>query len=63
MWGISLIMGGATGNLIDYFRFGYVIDMFHFTFWGYSFPVFNFADAAISIGALCLLFSKGRLKL
>jgi signal peptidase II len=54
---LLLIVGGAIGNVIDFFSYGYVIDMFHFVFWGYDFPVFNVADTAISIGigALFLL--------
>jgi signal peptidase II len=56
--GMICILSGAIGNIIDYFIYGHVIDMFHFTFWGYSFPVFNVADSAICIGfALLSLFS------
>jgi signal peptidase II len=50
-----LIIAGATGNVIDYFVYGHVIDMFHFVLWGYDFPVFNVADSAISVG-IGLLF-------
>jgi signal peptidase II len=60
---LTFICAGALGNLIDHFRFGYVIDMFHFNFWGYDFPVFNVADAFICLGTLFLIFSKGRFKL
>lgn len=53
-----LIVTGAVGNAIDYWRFGHVIDFFHFTFWGHTFPIFNFADSYITIGVLSLfLFS------
>lgn len=56
---LSLIIGGAIGNLIDRIRFGYVIDYLYFTFFP---PVFNLADAAIVCGAIALscilLFSK-----
>lgn len=48
------IIAGALGNVIDYFAYGHVIDMFHFVLWGYDFPVFNLADSAISIGISCL---------
>ncbi|HSX38426.1 MAG TPA: signal peptidase II [Chlamydiales bacterium] len=51
-----LIAVGAIGNALDFILYGHVIDFFHFTFWGYSFPVFNFADSYITIGALCLIF-------
>ncbi len=53
---LSLIIAGATGNIIDYFLYGHVIDMFHFIFWGWNYPVFNVADSAICIGIACLFF-------
>jgi signal peptidase II len=49
---LSLIAAGALGNIIDYFLYGHVVDMFHFVFWGYDYPVFNIADASIFIGIL-----------
>jgi signal peptidase II len=49
--GLSLILGGAVGNLIDRLRQGYVID-FVDVYWGdWHFWAFNVADAAISVGA------------
>lgn len=45
-WGISLILGGALGNWIDRIRAGAVIDFLDFRIW----PVFNFADTAITLG-------------
>lgn len=54
---LCLIISGAIGNVIDYFHYGYVIDMIQFTFWGYEYPIFNIADSAIFIGSLWLLFS------
>ena len=36
---IALVIAGALGNVIDYFVYGHVVDMFHFIFWGYDFPV------------------------
>ncbi|HOK57327.1 MAG TPA: signal peptidase II [bacterium] len=50
---LGLIVGGTIGNLLDRIRFGYVIDFINFHFW----PVFNFADAFISIGVI-LFFIK-----
>lgn len=47
---LVMIITGALGNVIDYFIYGHVIDMFHFVFWGYSYPVFNIADSAIFCG-------------
>lgn len=52
---LALILAGAIGNVLDFFIYGHVIDMFHFVLWGYDFPVFNVADSAISIG-IGLLF-------
>lgn len=52
MW---MIFVGAVGNLVDYFLYGHVIDMFHFCFWGYTPFVFNVADAMISLGMIGLL--------
>lgn len=54
---LCLIIGGALGNVVDYFRFGYVIDMIQFRFWGYDYPVFNIADSAIFIGSFWILCS------
>ncbi|MFH1414278.1 MAG: signal peptidase II [Candidatus Omnitrophota bacterium] len=50
---LSLILGGALGNLVDRVRLGYVIDFLDFRIW----PVFNIADSAITIGAILLGFS------
>lgn len=47
---LLLIITGATGNILDYFLYGHVVDMLHFVFWGYDFPVFNIADSAICLG-------------
>lgn len=56
-WNIpfALIIAGATGNVIDFFLYGHVVDMLHFVLWGYDFPVFNIADSAIFIGITSLL--------
>lgn len=51
-----LIIAGAIGNVIDFFIYGHVVDMFHFVLWGYDFPVFNVADSSITIGILSLFF-------
>ena len=50
-----LIIAGAIANVLDYFLYGHVIDMFHFVLWGYSFPAFNVADSAITIGIFWLI--------
>ncbi len=46
-----LIISGGLGNILDRVRLGYVVDMFHFTFWP-SYPVFNVADICIVTGAV-----------
>jgi signal peptidase II len=51
---LYLILTGAIGNAIDYLLYGHVIDFLHFTFFGHSFPVFNFADSYITIGIASL---------
>ncbi len=53
---LTLILGGAVGNLIDRLRIGHVVD-FVSAHWGrtYYFPAFNVADSAITIGAILLL--------
>lgn len=57
---VWLILTGAIGNVIDYCLYGHVIDFLHFTFWGYSFPIFNIADSCITIGVVSLLFFQTR---
>jgi signal peptidase II len=60
--GISLILGGAVGNLIDRIRLGEVIDFLDFYLGSYHWPAFNAADAAITSGifwlAINTLFRK-----
>lgn len=53
---LGLILGGATGNILDRIRFGHVVDFLdlHFGDW-HPFLIFNPADAAITIGVLILL--------
>lgn len=52
---IVLICGGAIGNMIDRLFRGYVVDMLDFNIFGYDFPVFNFADICVCIGAFLLV--------
>ncbi len=56
IWSLGLIMGGLVGNLIDRLLYGYVIDYLSFTFFGYSFAVFNMADVFIVSGVILLWF-------
>ncbi len=60
-WGSSLILGGATGNLIDRLRCGYVVDFIDVRFHGRTiWPVFNVADSAITIGVTLLMLQTLR---
>lgn len=49
--GLSLILGGAAGNLIDRLRQGFVVDFVDVYWHGWHFWAFNVADAAITVGA------------
>ena len=49
--GFGLILAGAIGNFVDRIMLGYVRDFIMFDFWK-SFPIFNFADCCIVIGAV-----------
>ena len=55
---LSLILGGAIGNLIDRILLGHVIDYIQVWLGSYPFPAFNIADAAISVGAALLILSS-----
>jgi signal peptidase II len=59
--GLHLILGGAIGNLIDRFRFGYVVDFLDVYVGKHHWPAFNVADSAICIG-IALLFLDMRKK-
>jgi signal peptidase II len=52
---LGAIAGGAVGNIIDRVRFGAVVDFIHAHAWGWSWYVFNVADAAIVCGVAALL--------
>ena len=62
---ISMIMGGALGNVVDRLLHGHVIDFLQFRFGflqplfsGGYFPSFNLADSAITLGAACLILDE-----
>jgi signal peptidase II len=64
---VTMILGGAMGNVLDRVLHGYVVDFlqFHFRlleplFPGGYFPSFNLADSAISLGAACLVLDEIR---
>lgn len=52
---LGAIAGGAIGNVIDRLRFGAVVDFVHVHAWGWSWYVFNVADAAIVCGVAVLV--------
>ena len=52
---ISLVLGGAFGNLLDRIRFGEVVDFLDFFIKGVHWPAFNVADSAITIGITILM--------
>jgi len=54
--GLSLVLAGALGNLIERVRLGYVIDFLHVHYGNaWHFPIFNIADVAINIGVVLIL--------
>lgn len=66
-WALTLILGGAIGNVIDRLVHGYVVDFldFHWRFLapmfpGGHFPAFNVADCAITVGAALLILDEVR---
>ena len=52
---VSLILGGAVGNLIDRALYGQVTDFIQVYYASYYFPAFNLADSAITVGAGLLI--------
>lgn len=54
--GLSLIVGGAIGNLLDRMIFGKVFDFIVIQYQLWRFPTFNFADICISIGGIVLFY-------
>jgi signal peptidase II len=62
---VSSLLGGALGNVLDRLLHGYVVDFLDFhwpwlagVFHGGHFPAFNLADAAITLGAVCLILDE-----
>jgi len=55
---LSLVLGGALGNVIDRLRFDAVVDFLDFHLAGYHWPAFNIADSAISIGVVLMLLHQ-----
>jgi signal peptidase II len=57
-WALSLILGGAIGNVIDRLLHGYVVDFIQLHYGSAYFPSFNVADSAISVGAALLILDE-----
>ena len=55
---LTLIMGGAVGNLIDRVLYGHVIDFLLFYWEKWHYPAFNLADSAITVGAVLLILDE-----
>ncbi|MEM7827849.1 MAG: signal peptidase II, partial [Candidatus Aenigmatarchaeota archaeon] len=53
---LGMILGGATGNLIDRIRFGAVIDFIDLHYGNIHWPAFNIADAAITVGIIVIMW-------
>ncbi len=57
---LSLVLGGALGNLVDRIRIGHVVDFLDFHLAEHHFPAFNLADSAITLGAMLLILDNLR---
>ena len=55
---LTMVLGGALGNVIDRVRFGAVVDFIQWHVAGYYWPAFNVADSAITIGAILLAWDQ-----
>ena len=60
-FGLSLVLGGAIGNLIDRIRYGNVVDFIDFNIGSFHWPAFNVADSALTIG-ITIMFLTSFLK-
>ena len=55
---LSLVLGGAIGNLVDRLVYGYVIDFIDLYYGSWHWPTFNVADSAITVGAVLLVLDS-----
>jgi len=55
---LTMVLGGALGNVIDRIRFGAVVDFIQWHVAGYYWPAFNVADSAITLGAILLVWDQ-----
>jgi signal peptidase II len=56
--GLSLVLGGAIGNLIDRILYGKVVDFIDFSIGSYHWPSFNVADSALTVGIILILLTS-----
>jgi signal peptidase II len=55
---VTMILGGAVGNVIDRLLHGHVVDFIQVHWGGWFFPAFNLADSAITLGAMGLIVDE-----
>ncbi len=60
-FGLSLVLGGALGNLIDRIFYGKVVDFIDFSIGSFHWPAFNVADSALTVGII-IIFLMSLLK-
>jgi len=58
MLALTLILGGAIGNVIDRLAYGHVVDFLLFYWRNWHYPAFNVADMGITIGAILLIIDE-----
>ncbi|MEE4184248.1 MAG: signal peptidase II [Gammaproteobacteria bacterium] len=56
--GLALVLSGALGNLLDRLQYGYVVDFILFYYERWSWPAFNVADSAITVGVALIIFDS-----
>jgi signal peptidase II len=59
-WALSLVLGGAIGNVIDRIMYGHVIDFLDVHVGNWHWPAFNVADSAICVGAVLFVLDELR---
>lgn len=56
--GLALVLSGALGNLLDRLQYGYVVDFILFYYGQWSWPAFNVADSAITVGVVLIIYDS-----
>jgi signal peptidase II len=59
-WALSLILGGALGNVLDRIMYGAVVDFIDLYYANWHWPAFNIADSAICVGASLIIWGELR---